>query len=160
MSFCSKCGAKLNDGDLFCHNCGAQVDAKPQQEKYYGDIDNFPTKKAPVTINNSNVSHPLAKAGLIVSIIGLALMGLFFVTLGFAYGEQSTDLLLISTLSLLFGIVGCVVSLGLAIPGFILTKKRGYAKGVAIAALILAIICVVLFLACYIYSEYITIINN
>ena len=160
MSFCSKCGAKLNDGDLFCHNCGAQVDVKPQQEKYYGDIDNFPTKKAPVTINNSNVSHPLAKAGLIVSIIGLALMGLFFVTLGFAYGEQSTDLLLISTLSLLFGIVGCVVSLGLAIPGFILTKKRGYAKGVAIAALILAIICVVLFLACYIYSEYITIINN
>ena len=163
MAFCPKCGTKLNDGDLFCHNCGAHVDfVKPQQEeKYYGDIDNFPTKKAPSSpVDNSNRANPLAKAGLIISIISISLMVIFFISLGFDFGEESRDLAVIAVASLLFGMIGCSAALGLSIPGLILTKKRGYSKGVAIAALVLSIICVILFLACYVYIDYMTISAN
>lgn len=155
MGFCTKCGTKLNDGDLFCPNCGNRVEREEEiKQNYYGDINNFPTKQsvAPV-VDNSNRAHPLAKSGLILSIVSIALIVIGFGLAFVAVALQDRGIYITTVLGMLFGMIGCVVSLGISIPGFVITKKRGYAKGVAIAALVLSIICVSVLLCFYVYSE-------
>jgi hypothetical protein len=40
MSFCSKCGSKLNDGDKFCFDCGDAVsnNANLRKVEYDGEV--------------------------------------------------------------------------------------------------------------------------
>lgn len=40
MSYCSKCGTKLNADDVFCSSCGTKVE-KISKEEYYVDSENL-----------------------------------------------------------------------------------------------------------------------
>lgn len=156
MGFCTKCGTKLNDGDVFCPNCGSKVQGENDELEYkaYGDINNFPTTKPQENVDNSNNTLPLAKGGFIMSVISLSMTALGFVGAIIAYNAEQESLYSISMLMFYLGLIGGVVSLGLAIPGFIITKKKGFKKVLAIAGLVLAIIAVSLLLVYYIYDEY------
>lgn len=52
MSFCSKCGAKLNTGDIFCFNCGDSVsnNANVRKVEYDGEVHKCP--KCAGTLNS------------------------------------------------------------------------------------------------------------
>ena len=40
MTYCTKCGAKVNDDDVFCSSCGRKVE-KITQEEYSVDSENL-----------------------------------------------------------------------------------------------------------------------
>jgi hypothetical protein len=58
----------------------------------------------------------------------------------------------LGALMFVFGILGGMVSLGLSIPGLIITSKRKYKSSPAVAALILSIISVTLLIALYVIT--------
>lgn len=55
MPYCSNCGAKLNDGDKFCHDCGKQVNGEVtnsnsnRKEEYIGKVLKCPNCGAVIT---------------------------------------------------------------------------------------------------------------
>ena len=141
MKYCTKCGAKLNDDDLFCGNCGAKVNSSETPKASFEE-----TKEEDYFSNNyaenrvTYKTHPCSKAGLILSIIGLVLF-VISVLLVIPYldePEMPYAYAALVGLGLIFTFALAFAALGTSIPGFILGKKKGLKSGVALAALILS----------------------
>ncbi len=132
MKYCTKCGKELNDGDLFCGNCGAKVNEitrSSSSDDYYSN--NYNTNRV------SNILHPTSKIAFILSIIGIVLFIGEMLLIGFHDTDISATLFVLGFMLLIFVTGG---ALGTAIPGFIINKKRDVKKGIVIAAFVLAII--------------------
>lgn len=73
--FCSHCGAKLTDGQPYCHNCGAAVQPnrpqQPHQQPY-----RQPQAQQPAPVEKK--PNPLAPTGLALGIAGALLALLTF----------------------------------------------------------------------------------
>ncbi len=157
MSYCPKCGAKIEDGDLFCYSCGYKVgngevpEGAVSNQQY---VEQYSAKPVIDYEKNKELTHPLAKAGFIMSIISLGLTALGFIGAILAYNSMLEGLYKLSSTIFYLGLLGGAVSLGLAIPGFVLTKKKGFKQTIAIAGLVLAIIAVALLIVYYVYDEY------
>ena len=140
MNYCPKCGTKLNAEDKFCSGCGATikdgvVEEREQTEEFYNPKS---TQQQVVY----TTSHPLAKMGFVFSLIsfGLIILFLLLCVARVAASSSVNTIDAIAIISLMVGIVLGLVSLGLAIPGFIISTKRKYPKKIAIAGLVLSII--------------------
>ena len=149
MNYCPKCGNKLNENDKFCSNCGYKIESEEVETKEMTGKDFFNSTYTPTPSNEIHTkTHPLAKASFILCFISIGSIALLFILTAISStidGSQAV-ITLFGVLSILFGILAGAASLGTAIPGFIITKKRNYPKPIALAALIIAIIiCAVMF---------------
>ena len=153
MSYCPKCGAKIEDGDLYCYSCGYKVG--DGEAPAWADKNTQYTEKPVIDYEkNKELTHPVAKAGFILSIIGLGLMVVGFIVYIIAYNRSDERIGSLGSSLFTFGLVGGCVALGLSIGGFVMTKKKGFKKTIATAALVLSIIAVAIVLVYYIYEEY------
>lgn len=59
MPYCSKCGVKLKDEDIFCTNCGAKV-AKITREEYTVTADNL-VDRVKDLLHEGNVTRVIIK---------------------------------------------------------------------------------------------------
>ena len=145
MSYCTKCGNELKDGDLFCSKCGAKVELIEVKEDIFSD--NYNTNRVSYT------THKCSKIGLILAIIGLVFFVIFVAVVAkyYHYYELPKNVVSVLALLMLATFVLGGASLGLSIPGFIISKKRKIKSGVAITALILSIILGAIILILYGY---------
>ncbi len=150
MSYCPKCGAKVEEGDLFCYSCGYKVGSGDTPESADENVERPGIDYS----ENETKTYSLSKAGFIMSIVSLGLIALGFIGAILAYNSMLDALYRLSETIFYLGLLGGAVSLGLAIPGFVITKKKCYKKTIAVAALVLAIIAAALLLTYYIYDEY------
>ena len=151
MPYCPKCGAKVEDGDLYCYGCGYKLSGgEPQPDKYRNYT--VSEERRPNYETNHGMVQPLSKVGFILSLIAIGLFVVSFLIAGFAYESNDKGLALLFLLSLLFAVIFTEISLGLSIPGLIITRKREYRKGIAVAALILAIIAEIAVAILYVYA--------
>ena len=151
MGFCPKCGAKAVDGSLYCPGCGYKLAGGEAPEKTRNINNNngsiFAQRPVTNTVqNNQYFTHPLAKAALVMSIICLSMIVFGFLC-AFVPGLAG-----LGALMFVLGILGGIVSLGLSIPGLIITSKRKYKSSPAVAALILSIISVTLLIVLYVIT--------
>lgn len=156
MNYCPKCGNKLNENDKFCSNCGEKIEVEVRTSSSAGkDFFNSTYTPTPTQTVDKTKTLPLAKVAFILSLtsIGLIILFVVFAALSYCVNDESRIFDIFGVLSLLFGIILGMSSLGLAIPGFILTRKRNYPRPIAIAALVLAIIITAIFLIFYFWYE-------
>ena len=59
LSYCAKCGAKLDEGDRFCSSCGAKV-AKVTTEEYSVSSDNL-IERVKELLHEGNVTRIIVK---------------------------------------------------------------------------------------------------
>lgn len=59
MSYCTKCGAKLNTDEQFCYSCGAQA-SKVTQEEFSVSADDL-GKKVKELLHEGNVTRIIIK---------------------------------------------------------------------------------------------------
>ena len=137
MNFCPKCGFKLNEGSKFCPNCGAKLDNMEngdiyREYSYNNRVNNIVPLEG---------THKLSKISLVFGIITLSTVLFIFLLIAVA-GDQPIGPG--GRIMLVFLMVGPIIfsflSIGLAIPGFVITKRRNRATGVAIASLVISII--------------------
>ena len=132
MRFCTKCGNELKDNDNFCGRCGAKVEVEEPRQFGVEDIysNNYADKK-------EYTSNTAGKIGFILSIVGLVLFNVVMFMIGFADDTLPVTLFVLCYL-LLLAVTGA--SLGTAIPGFVISRKRVANKKIAVAGFILALI--------------------
>lgn len=89
--FCAKCGEKLEDGALFCTNCGTSVSGKKNNTSGTNAQGEYVTRFDPVTgfldFQNGNV---MASYGFLFSFI-LPILGLIFSCIGLAKAKEFND---------------------------------------------------------------------
>ena len=78
-NYCPKCGNPLDDGAIFCDNCGVKLDAQPQQtqsQPYVQPQQQFPQPERqyapyqpPYQHNQPALQPPKKKTGLIIGLI-------------------------------------------------------------------------------------------
>ena len=156
MNYCPKCGMKLNEGDLFCSNCGYKIEAneKEVEEKELTGKDFFNSTYTPEATEPNKKSHPLAKAGFILSLVSMGLFVLLFIIIGAFYNESelSYGISALIYLTVIFFMFTGFAALGTSIPGFIVSKKRKYHTGIALAGIIISGIIVVFLFIIYIWA--------
>ena len=132
MRFCTKCGNELKDEDNFCGKCGAKVEIEGPRQFGVEDIysNNYADKR-------EYTSNTVGKIGFILSIIGLVLFNVVMFMMGFGDDTFPVTLFVLCYL-LLLAVTGA--SLGTAIPGFVISRKRVANKKMAVAGFILALI--------------------
>lgn len=132
MKFCTKCGNELKDDDMFCARCGAKATNEEPRQFGVEDIysNNYADKKA-------YSSNTVGKIGFILSIIGLVLFNALMFMIGFGDDTFPATLFVLLYL-LLLSLTGA--SLGTAIPGFVISRKRVANKKIAVAGFVLALI--------------------
>ena len=84
--FCKHCGNPINDGAMFCHNCGASVNADhaaPQPQQQPQQYQQPPYQNAP-QISGSNV---LAIVGFILALV-IPIAGLICSILGYVKAKN------------------------------------------------------------------------
>jgi len=59
LAYCSKCGAKLNNDDVFCSSCGVKVE-KITSEEYNVDSDNL-IERVKELLHEGNVTRIIVK---------------------------------------------------------------------------------------------------
>ncbi|MGM9646319.1 MAG: zinc-ribbon domain and TM2 domain-containing protein [Eubacteriales bacterium] len=154
--FCRYCGAKLEDGDLFCQNCGSPTSEKKQSgeqeatdpekdrhvndsaqsgEKNAGNENSAQNKAANQQTSQaaqSAVPNPQAKSKLAAGLLGIFLGYLGVHNFYLGYVGRGLVQLLVSLLT--FGIGVLPMTIWSLIEGiFYLTGKTGYtadAKGI------------------------------
>lgn len=148
MSFCTKCGKELNDGDLFCSNCGARVirieNSTIREEDYSNNTNN---------IEEIKKAHPCSIAAFVLSIIGLVLTVIILsVAIKYAAtGENaSRSVEIIYGLLIIVSILLTLSALPTAIIGFACSTKRKMKSKINTAAFVLAIILASLYLVIYV----------
>lgn len=141
MRFCTKCGNELKDEDNFCGKCGAKVEIEEPRQFGVEDIysNNYADKR-------EYTSNTVGKIGFILSIVGLVLFNIVMFIIGFASESFSVTLFLLLFI-LLLALTGA--SLGTAIPGFIISRRRKANKKIAVAGFILALILVTCMIILY-----------
>lgn len=154
MNFCPKCGNKLNNQDLFCSNCGAKIEDRVQQVVSQSPGKDFFNSTCEPTVVETKGSPVLSTVSLILSITGIACLIACFAIAIAAYGDATNTQVLFFTLLFMVSFVLSAVSLGLGIPGFVLSKKRRIKSAMAIAALVVSCIAVSLFLVLYIIASF------
>lgn len=60
VSYCVKCGAKLNEDDKFCFSCGAKAE-KVTREEYSVDSDNL-IERVKALLHEGNVTRIIVKS--------------------------------------------------------------------------------------------------
>lgn len=142
MKFCTKCGNVLNDDDKFCGRCGAKVEDKEPRQFGVEDIysNNYADKK-------EYTSNTAGKIGFILSIVGLVLFNAMMFMIGFGDDDFPATLFVLCYL-LLLALTGA--SLGTAIPGFVISRKRKANKKIAVAGFVLALILVTCMIFLYV----------
>lgn len=73
--YCENCGAKLNDGDVFCTVCGTkaveETPVQPQQNPYYQSPPSYRQPNTTNTTNTHRYAQPEKKSSNMPLIIGL-----------------------------------------------------------------------------------------
>jgi cation transport ATPase len=158
MAFCTNCGTKIENGSQFCVNCGTKINfnSEPLQQ----NMDIAPAANAQQTNTQPNYVPPQANyaapvmamlnvpvqkssmdaTGLVLGIISV-LIGLLW-HLGAEGGENNELVFLLIFPVFLLGLAGFILS---AIS-FSRNKKAGQPTSMGIAALIVNIIGIVLFI--------------
>lgn len=149
MNFCPKCGKKLEETSHFCPNCGFNIDSRESVENNANVVLENPRPIVPLT-----KPHMLSVIGLILGGIAFVVMLILGIYIAINYdkrvGPGAGILIVMSTM--IFFVFG-VASLGLAIPGFIITKKRMGPKLVAVIALIIGILNSITIFAFMVWAE-------
>ena len=125
MKYCTKCGSQLNDSDVFCPKCGTKSVVENKQEDIYSN--NYADKE-------EYKSNTVGKIAFILSIVGLVLFNGLMFMIGF--GDYIFPAL-------------TGASLGTAIPGFVISRRRKANKRIAIAGFVLALILVTCMIVLY-----------
>lgn len=155
MNFCPKCGNKLNENDKFCSNCGYKIESEEVEAKEMTGKDFFNSTYTPTPSNETHTkTHPLAKAGFILSLVSMGLFLLLFIIIGAFYNESelSYGISALIYLTVIFFMFTGFAALGTSIPGFIISKKRKYPTGIALAGIIISGIIVAFLFIIYIWA--------
>ena len=141
MRFCTKCGNELKDNDNFCGKCGAKVEMEEPRQFGVEDIysNNYADKR-------EYTSNTVGKISFILSIVGLVFFNIIMFIIGFA-SETFPVGIFVLMFVLLLALTGA--SLGTAIPGFIISRRRKANKKIAVAGFILALILVTCMIVLY-----------
>ena len=156
MNYCPKCGNKLNEDDKFCSNCGEPIvlgeEKKTNRCNTSAGKEFFNSTYKPDYSANAESTHPLAKTGFILSLVALGIFALLIVIIAMYYNQEEIPAIIALALAglILIGMIIGIASLGVSIPGYILTKKRNYSKKIAVASLVLSIIVCTIILIVYI----------
>ena len=146
MNYCPKCGKQLNEGDLFCSNCGLKLERNEtiSEEKEENVGFSYVKKEEPITMKGS---HPLSIAGLVLGIISFVLI-IIFMGIAFAnvYEELDESETITIGMTFMISLITTLVSLGTSIPGLIITVKRKGKIGLPVTALVFAGISAFVFL--------------
>lgn len=137
MKYCTKCGSQLNDSDVFCPKCGTKSVVENKQEDIYSN--NYADKE-------EYKSNTIGKIAFILSIVGLVLFNGLMFMIGFGDYIFPAGLFVLLYL-LLLALTGA--SLGTAIPGFVISRRRKANKKIAIAGFVLALILVTCMIVLY-----------
>ena len=114
--FCINCGSMVDETEIFCRNCGANVTADTsvnnmRNTNINGNSNNAPAKTSPVAI-----------AGFVLSLVGI-FCGCIFAILGITFGVVAKQRIKafneggngLATAAIVIGIVDIVLNLGLVV---------------------------------------------
>lgn len=140
--FCKKCGTPLQEGQIYCHRCGAsclpdqtaeQPNAQPYGQPYaqpYGQpYYQQPYAQPPAPVEKK--PNPLAPTGFAFGIVSLVVSVLIFAQI---------DATIFLLLTFVFSIPGIVLSA----VGLARSRKTNTGMGFAIAGLVLSLVAIVI----------------
>jgi len=84
--YCSKCGAKVNEGESFCSQCGEPLNKNEENNVEVVNESNVVSTNSEVKSNNTS-SVPMdsfAIAGFALSLCGLSILGLIFSAISYS----------------------------------------------------------------------------
>lgn len=149
MNYCPKCGNKLNENDKFCCKCGERVAIKATtnslRENNYYEVEGE-------TYVEAKGKNGLSIAGLIVSIVAIVILVLCVTLLFASYNNDSgkKGVSLLPVLLIMASFIPTAASLGLSIPGFILSKRRRIKSALPAISLSFACIAASIFLTLFV----------
>lgn len=121
--YCSKCGAKINEGELYCSKCGAPVE-KCEEEVIDAQVVTKTDSNINSNSSNNESTLPMdsfAIPGFVLSLCGLALFGLIFSSISYSRIQKGLSRgrgfalagVIISSVSLLFVILYIIFAFAL-----------------------------------------------
>ena len=148
MNYCPKCGNKLNEDDKFCSNCGEEI-VEIESTSSLKENDSFDEGNK-TTVVETKRKTTLSLAGLIVSIVAIAILVACICSIVAAYNDDSKGVSLLPVFFIVISFIPTAASLGLTIPGFILAKRRKIKSSLPIVALVFACVAASIFFTLFV----------